>query len=159
MIRQRSSDQRHLHLRPIQTSSSVGISSTWGRSEPFSWSTQMQKKVSFKQPGKPLAAPGFRIQCNKWAILVRLLLGEIPERPVFIQKGMEKALRPYFELTNAVRIGDLELFRTVQEKFSETFAQDRTHNLIVRLRHNVIRTGLRNISISYSRISLPDGAI
>nr|VDD37294.1 unnamed protein product [Brassica oleracea] len=138
---------------------SVGISSTWGRSEPFSWSTQMQKKVSFKQPGKPLAAPGFRIQCNKWAILVRLLLGEIPERPVFIQKGMEKALRPYFELTNAVRIGDLELFRTVQEKFSETFAQDRTHNLIVRLRHNVIRTGLRNISISYSRISLPDGAI
>ncbi|KAF3596949.1 hypothetical protein DY000_02023905 [Brassica cretica] len=55
--------------------SSVGISSTWGRSEPFSWSTQMQKKVSFKQPGKPLAAPGFRIQCNKWAILVRLLLG------------------------------------------------------------------------------------
>lgn len=60
----------------------------------------MQKKVSFKQPGKPLAAPGFRIQCNKWAILVRLLLGEIPERPVFIQKGMEKALRPYFELTN-----------------------------------------------------------
>ncbi|CAN6874064.1 unnamed protein product [Brassica oleracea] len=138
---------------------SVGISSTWGRSEPFSWSTQMQKKVSFKQPGKPLAAPGFRIQCNKWAILVRLLLGEIPERSVFIQKGMEKALRPYFELTNAVRIGDLELFRTVQEKFSETFAQDRTHNLIVRLRHNVIRTGLRNISISYSRISLPDGAI
>ncbi|CDY31902.1 BnaC07g15520D [Brassica napus] len=72
---------------------------------------------------------------------------------------MEKALRPYFELTNAVRIGDLELFRTVQEKFSETFAQDRTPNLIVRLRHNVIRTGLRNISISYSRISLPDGAI
>lgn len=58
------------------------------------------QKVSFKQPGKPLAAPGFRIQCNKWAILVRLLLGEIPERSVFIQKGMEKALRPYFELTN-----------------------------------------------------------
>ncbi|CAN7034940.1 unnamed protein product, partial [Brassica rapa subsp. trilocularis] len=80
------------------------------------------------------------------------------ERSVFTQKGMDKALRPYFELTNAVGIGDLELFRTVQEKFSDTFAQDRTHNLIVRLRHNVIRTGLRNISISYSRISLPDVA-
>ncbi|KAJ4879550.1 26S proteasome non-ATPase regulatory subunit 3-like protein A [Raphanus sativus] len=106
----------------------------------------------------PIAALGFRIQCNKWAVLVRLLLGEIPERSVFTQKGMDKALWPYFELTNAVRIGDLELFRTVQEKFSDTFAQDRTHNLIVRLRHNVIRTGLRNISISYSRISLPDVA-
>ncbi|XP_057494804.1 probable 26S proteasome non-ATPase regulatory subunit 3 isoform X2 [Actinidia eriantha] len=106
----------------------------------------------------PIAALGFRVQCNKWAVIVRLLLGEIPERTVFMQKGMEKALRPYFELTNAVRVGDLELFKTVAEKFSSTFSSDRTQNLIVRLRHNVIRTGLRNISISYSRISLADVA-
>ncbi|GAB2289254.1 hypothetical protein Dimus_023559 [Dionaea muscipula] len=106
----------------------------------------------------PAAARGFRIQCNKWAVIVRLLLGEIPERTIFMQKGMENALRPYFELTNAVRIGDLELFRKVAEKFADTFNKDRTHNLIVRLRHNVIRTGLRNISISYSQISLVDVA-
>ncbi|KVI04059.1 26S proteasome regulatory subunit, C-terminal [Cynara cardunculus var. scolymus] len=87
----------------------------------------------------PVAALGFRVQCNKWAVIVRLLLGEIPER-------------------TAVRIGDLELFKTVAEKFSTTFTSDRTNNLIVRLRHNVIRTGLRNISISYSRISLADVA-
>jgi 26S proteasome regulatory subunit N3 len=48
----------------------------------------------------PTSALGFRIQCNKWAIVVRLLLGEIPERTVFVQKGMKKALTPYFELTN-----------------------------------------------------------
>ncbi|KAL5682292.1 hypothetical protein ACJX0J_008677, partial [Zea mays] len=48
----------------------------------------------------PTTARGFRIQCNKWAIIVRLLLGEIPERTVFMQKGMKKALTPYFELTN-----------------------------------------------------------
>ncbi|XP_010446200.1 PREDICTED: 26S proteasome non-ATPase regulatory subunit 3 homolog B-like [Camelina sativa] len=106
----------------------------------------------------PIASLGFRIQCNKWAIIVRLLLGEIPERSIFTQKGMEKPLRPYFELTSAVRIGDLELFGNVQEKFSKTFAKDRTHNLIVRLRHNVIRTALRNISVSYSSISLQDVA-
>ncbi|URE27773.1 26S proteasome non-ATPase regulatory subunit [Musa troglodytarum] len=106
----------------------------------------------------PVAARGFRIQCNKWAVIVRLLLGEIPERTVFMQKGMKKALTPYFELTNAVQIGDLELFRTVADKYSGTFSSDRTRNLIVRLRHNVIRTGLRNISISYSRISLADVA-
>ncbi|KAK3129571.1 hypothetical protein QOZ80_6BG0481790 [Eleusine coracana subsp. coracana] len=104
----------------------------------------------------PTAALGFRIQCNKWAIIVRLLLGEIPERTIFMQKGMKAALTPYFELTNAVRVGDLELFRAVADKFSSTFSADRTRNLIVRLRHNVIRTGLRNISISYSRISLVD---
>ncbi|KAE8057291.1 hypothetical protein FH972_013995 [Carpinus fangiana] len=106
----------------------------------------------------PVAAKGFRIQCNKWAVLVRLLLGEVPERTVFMQKGMEKALKPYFELTNAVRIGDLELFRNVAEKFAASFSADGTQNLIVRLRHNVIRTGLRNISISYFRISLADVA-
>ncbi|KAL0383920.1 UNVERIFIED_CONTAM: putative 26S proteasome non-ATPase regulatory subunit [Sesamum radiatum] len=106
----------------------------------------------------PASALGFRVQCNKWVVIVRLLLGEIPERTVFMQKGMEKALRPYFELTNAVRIGDLELFKAVAEKFATTFSSDRTNNLIVRLRHNVIRTGLRNISISYSRISLADVA-
>ncbi|KAG8057607.1 hypothetical protein GUJ93_ZPchr0002g26605 [Zizania palustris] len=81
---------------------------------------------------------------------------EIPEWTVFMQKGMMVALTAYFELTNAVRVGDLELFRAVAEKFASTFSTDRTHNLIVRLRHNVIRTGLRNISISYSQISLAD---
>ncbi|GAA0175111.1 protease [Lithospermum erythrorhizon] len=104
----------------------------------------------------PVAALGFRVICTKWAVIVRLLLGEIPERTAFMQRGMEKALRPYFELTNAVRIGDLELFRTVVEKFSSTFSSDGTNNLIVRLRHNVIRTALCNISIAYSRISLSD---
>ncbi|XP_022753880.1 26S proteasome non-ATPase regulatory subunit 3 homolog A-like [Durio zibethinus] len=76
-------------------------------------------------------------------------------------KGMEKTLTPYFELTNVslvVRIGDLELFRTVAEKFASTVGTDKTHNLIECLRHNVIRTGLRNISASYSRISLADVA-
>ena len=38
------------------------------------------------------------------------------------------------------------------------FAEDRTTNLIVRLRHNVIRAGLRRISLAYSRISLADVA-
>ncbi|XP_049415663.1 probable 26S proteasome non-ATPase regulatory subunit 3 [Solanum stenotomum] len=104
----------------------------------------------------PTVAVGFKIQCNKWAVIVHLLLGEIPERTIFTQKRMEKALRPYFELTNAFRVGDLELFRTVAEKFSSTFSQDRTSNLINRVRHNVIRTGIKNISVSYTRISLAD---
>ncbi|GKV17805.1 hypothetical protein SLEP1_g28267 [Rubroshorea leprosula] len=75
-----------------------------------------------------------------------------------MQKGMVKALWPYFELANAVQIGDLELFRTVAEKLHSTFSTNRTHNLIVRLRHNVIRSGLRNIGISHSCISLADVA-
>lgn len=49
-------------------------------------------------------------------MIVRLLLGEIPERTVFMQKGMEKALRPYFELTN---VSDNFFFR----------ASDNSHTL------------------------------
>jgi len=48
----------------------------------------------------PIRARGFRIQCNKWAVIVLLLLGETPQRTTFMQKGMEDALQPYFELTN-----------------------------------------------------------
>ena len=38
------------------------------------------------------------------------------------------------------------------------FSADRTQNVIVRLRHNVIRTGLRRINLAYSRIGLTDVA-
>lgn len=38
------------------------------------------------------------------------------------------------------------------------FQEDHTFMLILRLRHNVIKTGLRAISLSYSRISLADVA-
>jgi len=38
------------------------------------------------------------------------------------------------------------------------FSADRTQNVIVRLRHNVIRTGLRRINLAYSRIGLADVA-
>ncbi|GER34743.1 26S proteasome regulatory subunit S3 [Striga asiatica] len=56
----------------------------------------------------------------------------------------------------AVWVGDLELLKKIADKYTNTFTADRTNNLIVRLRHDVIRTGLGNISISYSRISLTD---
>ena len=56
----------------------------------------------------PVAALGFRVQCNKWVGIVCLLLGEIPERTIFMQKVMLQVLRPYFEMTN-VSLGFLNL--------------------------------------------------
>lgn len=61
------------------------------------------KEILQQAAAKALAAAlGFRIQRNKWATLVCLLLKEIPERNIFMLKRMEKALRPYFELTNVI---------------------------------------------------------
>lgn len=41
-------------------------------------------------------------------------------------------------------------------KFGSKFQAEDTYTLIIRLRHNVIKTGVRMISLSYSRISLVD---
>ena len=46
----------------------------------------------------------------------------------------------------------------VAEEHAAVFRADRTQNVIVRLRHNVIRTGLRRINLAYSRIGLADVA-
>ena len=48
------------------------------------------------------------------------------------------------------------MFKAAVEKYHAVFAADKTLNLISRLRRNVIRTGLRRINLSYSRISLAD---
>ena len=48
--------------------------------------------------------------------------------------------------------------RQVAEAEEAVWVKDRTHNLIVRLRHNVIRAGLFRISLAYWRISLADVA-
>lgn len=101
-------------------------------------------------------ARGFRLSATKLAIIVQLLMGEIPERSMFAQKGIKAGLRPYFELTKQVRIGDLAEFQNVVEQHGDVFKADKTYTLIQRIRQNVIRTGLKKISLSYSRISFAD---
>ena len=106
----------------------------------------------------PELARGFRITLHKWLAVVQLLLGEIPARTHFTVPGMRGALRPYFDLAAAVRSGDLRSFENISKSHHQRFLEDRTHNLVERLRNNVIRTGLRRISLAYSRISLSDVA-
>jgi len=102
------------------------------------------------------SANGFRQAVYKLACIVQLLMGEIPERSIFRQPGLEKALVPYLHLTQVVRVGDLKVFRDLVNAHTNLFKADKTFTLIQRLRHNVIKTGLRKINLSYSRISLAD---
>ena len=101
-------------------------------------------------------ALGFRREVTKLLVIVQLLLGDIPERATFDQPDLRKALAPYLALTAAVRHGDLLEFEKVVAANAALFKADKTHTLILRLGHNVIKTGLRKISLSYSRISLAD---
>lgn len=102
------------------------------------------------------SAIGFRQTVQKLIIVVELLLGNIPERQIFRQNALRKSLTPYFQLTQAVRMGNLKRFGEVLKNFDTKFQQDHTYTLIIRLRHNVIKTAIRSIGLSYSRISASD---
>ncbi|CAN7981382.1 26S proteasome non-ATPase regulatory subunit 3 [Ixodes scapularis] len=104
------------------------------------------------------AALGFKQTVHKLAITVDLLLGDIPDRSIFRQPPLRRTLAPYFQLTQAVRAGNLGRFNEVLENFGPKFQADHTFTLIIRLRHNVIKTGVRMINLSYLRISLADVA-
>ena len=102
------------------------------------------------------SAAGFFQASTTLLIVVELLMGDIPERAVFRQANLERALQPYFELVQGVRVGDLESFLNTVHTHQASFRKDGNYTLILRLRQNVIKTGIRMMSLSYSRISLRD---
>ncbi|KAL1923225.1 uncharacterized protein VTP21DRAFT_9601 [Calcarisporiella thermophila] len=119
--------------------------------------TQLLQAIR-KAPQTP-AATGFLQTVHKLFVIVQLLMGDIPERSIFRQPTLRKALTPYLHIVQAVRVGDLAKFQDTLQAHSVTFRADKNYTLIQRLRHNVIKTGVRMISLSYSRISLRDIAV
>lgn len=103
-------------------------------------------------------AAGFTRMVHKLVVIVQLLMGDIPERSLFNQPELRVVLQPYLELTQAVRTGDLVQFNSIMERHAASFRTDGNLSLVQRLGHNVLKTGLRKISVSYSRISLADVA-
>lgn len=101
-------------------------------------------------------ALAFRIAATKLAVVVQLLLGEIPPRSDFLAKHMRDSLVPYLQLASCVRFGQLGRFMSIVEQHAAAFEHDRTYSLILRIRQHVIKTGLRRICQAYSRISIKD---
>eukprot|EP01138_Halocafeteria_seosinensis_P014595 gb/GECG01014900.1/.p1 GENE.gb/GECG01014900.1/~~gb/GECG01014900.1/.p1 ORF type:complete len:586 (+),score=109.73 gb/GECG01014900.1/:1-1758(+) len=103
---------------------------------------------------------GFKLQVQHVLIIVQLLLGEVPEKSSFHTKRPKekRGLEPYFFLTQAVRIGNVTGYRNTVQKYEKRFIEDDTLSLVLRLRHNVIKTALKSIAASYSNISFEDVA-
>ncbi|KAG8872443.1 26S proteasome non-ATPase regulatory subunit [Tulasnella sp. 331] len=116
--------------------------------------THLQQAIR-RAPSAQLA-PGFYQTVHKLFLIVELLMGDIPERSLFRHPVLKKALGPYLKIVQAVRTGDLSSFQSSLTQHRLQFQQDQTYTLILRLRHNVIKTGVRALSIAYSRISLRD---
>jgi 26S proteasome regulatory subunit N3 len=83
-------------------------------------------------------------------------MGEIPHRSLFANKDFMKPLIPYLQIVNCVKQGEMEKFRSLLKKNSKVFTQDKNMALMHRLKHTVIKFGLKKINISYSKISLKD---
>ncbi|EJC99277.1 uncharacterized protein FOMMEDRAFT_23158 [Fomitiporia mediterranea MF3/22] len=116
--------------------------------------TNLQQAIRRAPAAK--AAPGFFQAVHKFFVVVELLMGDIPERGLFRHPVLVDALAGYFEIVRSVRTGNLAQFQETLRTYQTQFASDKTHTLIVRLRQNVIKTGVRRLSLSYSRISLRD---
>jgi len=114
-------------------------------------------KSSLRKAPQNSGVVGFRRGVTKLMVIVGLLMGEVPERGLFNQPDYRVAtLAPYLALTVAVREGNLGEFNRVVAAHKPTFLADKMYTLVVRLSHSVIKTGLRRISVSYSRISMAD---
>ncbi|KII87567.1 hypothetical protein PLICRDRAFT_54649 [Plicaturopsis crispa FD-325 SS-3] len=116
--------------------------------------TNLQQAI--RRAPQPKIAPGFYQAVHKFFVVVELLMGDIPERGLFRHPVLEKALSAYFEIVKAVRTGSLSQFQATLSAHAAQFEADKTYTLIVRLRQNVIKTGIRRLSLSYARISLRD---
>lgn len=106
-----------------------------------------------KAPQTKLAR-GFLQEATKLNIIIELLMGDIPELKVFTSAPGN--LEPYFHVARAVRRGDLQMFSEVLSKYEAAFIKDNNFTLVSKLRQNVIKTGIRMVSLSYSKISLKE---
>lgn len=106
--------------------------------------------------GSEFTGKAFRVQAMKLRIIVTLLMGEIPDRSLFSDPETKNDLYPYYIIVRRVREGNIEEFMKVVTEYEDLFKKNDNYNLLTRLRHNVIKFGLRKINASYSRISLAD---
>ncbi|SBS85953.1 26S proteasome regulatory subunit RPN3, putative [Plasmodium ovale] len=109
-----------------------------------------------KAPQNTQSAKGFKLEATKMEIIVELLMGDIPDRSLFSNKIMRNKLIPYKHVVSAVRNGDINKFSKVMYDYKKLFIRDGVYLLIKRIHHNVIKTALRIINLSYSRISIGD---
>lgn len=99
-------------------------------------------------------ALNFILSATKFSIVVQLLRGEIPDRSTF--NLHKRALKPYLELTQSVRLGELAHFQQVVNRHMSNWTKDDTKILVERLGESVLRVGLRRLHQAYVKIAFSD---
>ncbi len=120
------------------------------------YSEAQARLIQALRKGPEIGAKAFRLQVIKLQVIVELLMGDIPSRQVFSSPEFKGALVPYYQIVSSVKHGDMDNFKALLFKYQALFSADKNLTLIQRLRHTVIKFGLKKINISYSKISISD---
>lgn len=122
------------------------------------YSEAQARLIQSLRKGPEIGAKAFRLQVIKLQVIVELLMGDIPARTTFSHPDFKQALLPYYQIVSSVKHGDMDTFKALLVKYQSLFSADKNLTLIQRLRHTVIKFGLKKINISYSKISVADVA-
>lgn len=122
------------------------------------YSEAQARLIQALRKGPEVGAKAFRAQVLKLQVIVELLMGDIPNRQIFSNPDFKASLLPYYQIVTCVKSGDMIQFKALLKKYEGLFQADKNLSLIQRLRHTVIKFGLKKINISYSKISLKDVA-
>jgi len=120
------------------------------------YSEAQARLIQSLRKGPEVGAKAFRAQVLKLQVIIELLMGDIPNRQIFSNPDFKQALLPYYQIVTCVKSGDMDTFKALLLKYQALFQNDKNLTLIQRLRHTVIKFGLKKINISYSKISLAD---
>ncbi|KAJ7449661.1 diphenol oxidase-A2 [Mycena latifolia] len=111
------------------------------------------KAQAIRRAPAAVRPPGFFQAVHKLFVVVGLLMGDIPDRGLF---RPPRAGEGTHDIVKAVRTGSLATFQATLLVHAPALAADNLYTLLSRLRQNVIKTGIRRLSLSYSLISLRD---
>ncbi|KAF0990982.1 hypothetical protein HZS_5152 [Henneguya salminicola] len=103
-----------------------------------------------------LNAVGLKQTVVRSILLSKLLIGEYPDRKLFLNECYFKGILPYFDLIKAVKLGSHLLFTQYIDKNQDCYIRDHTAAIVLRLHHNVLKAALVRLSLSYSSIYLTD---
>lgn len=95
--------------------------------------------------------PSLELKIKKYTIVCKLLLGDFS-----ISYSYRDDLKPYFSLIGAVRRAETGLFYEIMEEYKAELFSLNLWFIARRLLNNLLREGLRKISVCYSRISVSD---
>ena len=127
------------------------------------YATAHQRVTQAQRKAPSGTAEGFRMAVAKLAVVVQLLLGEVPAKSTFhmphaggVGDAVTVALAPYLAISQAVRVGNTAAFEQAVSDHLPAFVADGNLSLVRRLTHTVLKAGLKKISRSYSRIAFED---